>query len=109
MVPSWRISAVIDDIDMLKGAIQENRIKLIRRLANKAADWVAIQSREGMCPVGWLKMPPSSLGADIVQRWASCPTIYRNWVFGLEAFLSSHYKSLVCLEFLKLVRICLMK
>ena len=47
--------------------IEEKKIKLVRRLASKAADWVATQSREGMCPVGWLQLPPSSL-VNILSR-----------------------------------------
>ena len=45
----------------MRETIKEKEVRLIRRAANMAADWVATQSKEGMCPTGWLGQPPSSL------------------------------------------------
>ena len=33
---------------------KEKKTKLVRGTANKTADWMATQSKEGMCPIGWL-------------------------------------------------------
>ncbi|XVE52069.1 hypothetical protein DITRI_Ditri02bG0091400 [Diplodiscus trichospermus] len=60
---SKSISAIVTETLML-GLIMRKSFKLIHRAATllvKAADRVATHFREGMCPNGWQRPPPSSL------------------------------------------------
>ncbi|XVF69900.1 hypothetical protein PTKIN_Ptkin11bG0118300 [Pterospermum kingtungense] len=46
----WKLRILLEDIVYLQNSIEDCRFKLVRRLANKAIDWVTTQSREKMCP-----------------------------------------------------------
>ncbi|OMO72479.1 hypothetical protein COLO4_27602 [Corchorus olitorius] len=63
---TWKISAVIRDIQILVNSIENAEVKLISRTANLAADWFAKQSRQRMSYVDWRQHPPSSL----VKIWS---------------------------------------
>ncbi|XVE89341.1 hypothetical protein DITRI_Ditri19aG0194100 [Diplodiscus trichospermus] len=52
---------VIEEIRIGLREFEAKKFKYIKRAVNKAADWVARQSKEEMCPENWLERPPSSL------------------------------------------------
>ena len=58
---NWKLTPLIKDIHALLSQVPEKKIHLIRRNANRVADWVAAQAIKGMCGKGWLRLPPSSL------------------------------------------------
>ena len=58
---NWRIWPLIRDIRRMLEQMEEKKVKIIRRNANRAADWVALQAKRGMCNNGWILQPPSSL------------------------------------------------
>ena len=46
----WEVAPVLKDLlDRTKG-LELSELKWIPRTANKAADWITVQSRQGMCP-----------------------------------------------------------
>lgn len=45
----WKIKPVLADTFSLKNAFAEMKFSVVNRRANKAADWVANQSKEGAC------------------------------------------------------------
>ena len=48
----WRIWSVVRNIWKLKNQVPEEKILLIRRNANRVADWVASQAIKRMCRFG---------------------------------------------------------
>ncbi|XVE72309.1 hypothetical protein DITRI_Ditri11bG0028900 [Diplodiscus trichospermus] len=59
--PHWKVKNVIDDIRIGLSGFEAKNFKCTRKVANKAADWVAKQYKEEMCLVDWVDRPPSSL------------------------------------------------
>ena len=72
---SWKLVPLIKDIQALLLQIPEKKILLIRRNANKAADWVSAQAIKGMCGKGWLQLPPSSLVFVLTHDGLPAPPI----------------------------------
>ena len=58
---NWKIWPIIRDIRRILNQIPEKQVQVIRRNANIAADWVASEAIKGMCNIGWVRQPPSSL------------------------------------------------
>ena len=55
---NWKLKPIIRDIQQMLSFIPENTVCLIRRNANKAADWVASQALKSMCfPENRLRLP----------------------------------------------------
>ena len=73
--PNWKVRFVLYDNDQMLGVIQEKKFSLVHRTTNKAIDLVASQSREGMCPSGYLRQPPSSLVFVLSRDGLSTPPI----------------------------------
>lgn len=57
----WRLDTIVDNIRLKAQLIQETSWCSISRKANLCADWVALQSRKGMCSNDWVGEPPSPL------------------------------------------------
>ena len=57
----WRIRPLIVDILELLKLIPDKKVLLIKREANAAVDWVAVNAKRKMCTSGWVGNVPSSL------------------------------------------------
>ena len=57
----WRIRPLVYDIQKLLRLLLDYKVVLITREENAATDWVARNSRKGMCMSGWDRQLPLSL------------------------------------------------
>ena len=56
-----RIRPIVLDIQSMLNIIPEKKVNWIKRDANAAANWVAVNTRKGMCQYGWARRIPSPL------------------------------------------------
>ena len=55
------VRPLVLDIQRLLRLVPDWKLRVIKRSANAAADWVAIQTKLGMCLFDWIRHHPSSL------------------------------------------------
>ena len=60
-VIEWKIRPIVLDIQKQIQLIPGRKVTFVRREANAAANWLAINTRKGMCQPGWLRRLPSVL------------------------------------------------
>ncbi|OMO70992.1 reverse transcriptase [Corchorus capsularis] len=58
---NWQIGPIVQEIRFLMQQIPVKKFKWIRRTCNAAAHWATSEAVKGMCNLGWLRLPPSSL------------------------------------------------
>ena len=73
MMQAFNKSKDEQDFKYFQRLLLYSNLSIVKLRANRAADWVARQSREEMCPDGWVDRPPSSLVFILSsqQRWSS--------------------------------------
>ncbi|XWS16546.1 hypothetical protein CRYUN_Cryun34aG0097700 [Craigia yunnanensis] len=54
--------------------IPDNKVVLVSRDANATADWVAVNTRKGMCTSSWIRQLPSLVGI-LDKGWILCSTL----------------------------------
>ncbi|XWS44376.1 hypothetical protein CRYUN_Cryun15aG0039700 [Craigia yunnanensis] len=58
---NWRIRHLIVDIQRLLRLIPGWKIRIIKKVTNAAANWIAVQTKLGMCSPEWIRHHPSFL------------------------------------------------
>ena len=71
----WKIRPLVLDIQRLLKLISERKMMLISKEANAAANWIAVNSRRGMCMSGWDRHLPSTLVRILNKDGLPCTPI----------------------------------
>lgn len=52
----WQLTPIVEDIRASKMFFAEMSLSLVRHEANRFADWIACQSKKGMCCLDWVEI-----------------------------------------------------
>ncbi|KAF7812836.1 reverse transcriptase [Senna tora] len=65
----WKGDSVVEDFRVVAQELQSVSFSWVRRSGNLAVNWLARSASKGMCPIGWVSMPPSPLASILESNF----------------------------------------